>query len=149
MSARAPEAEASAASRSRVLDASAVLAWLRQEPGSDVVAERIRGSFLSAVNLSEVLQKSMAVGVIPPATSGAEAEGLVEDLAAVGLTVADFGSKEAAVAARLWAPTRRLGLGVADRACMATAVVLGVPALTADRPWERIEWEGLSVELIR
>jgi hypothetical protein len=32
---------------------------------------------------------------------------------------------------------------------MATAAGLGVPALTADRPWEKVEWEGLSVEVIR
>lgn len=123
------------------MDASAVLAWLREEPGADVVAERLAGSHVSAVNLSEVLQKSLA--------SGADADGLAEDLLAVGLLVADFGAEQAWVAAELWGPTRRLGLGVADRACLATAVVLGVPALTADRPWVEIEREGLYVELIR
>jgi ribonuclease VapC len=124
-----------------VLDASAVLAWLREEPGADVVAERIAGSHVSAVNLSEVLQKSLA--------SGADADGLTEDLLAVGLLVADFGARHASVAAELWGSTRLLGLGVADRACLATAVVLGVPALTADRPWAGIQREGLAVELIR
>jgi ribonuclease VapC len=123
------------------MDASAVLAWLREEPGADVVAERIAGSHVSAVNLSEVLQKSLA--------SGADTDGLADDLLAVGLLVADFGAEQASVAAELWASTRRLGLGVADRACLATAVVLGVPALTADRPWAGIEREGLFVELIR
>lgn len=124
-----------------MVDASAVLAWLREEPGADVVAERLTGSHVSAVNLSEVLQKSLA--------SGADADGLAEDLLVVGLLVADFGAEQASVAAELWGPTRRLGLGVADRACLATAVVLGVPALTADRAWAGIEREGLSVELIR
>jgi ribonuclease VapC len=93
------------------------------------------------VNLSEVLQKSLA--------SGADAEGLADDLLAVGLLVADFSTEHASVAAELWASTRPLGLGMADRACLATAVVLGVPVLTADRPWASIEREGLFVELIR
>jgi ribonuclease VapC len=130
-----------ASSAARVLDASAILAWLREEPGADVVAERVAGSHVCAVNLSEVLQKSLA--------SGADTEGLADDLLAVGLLVADFGAEHASVAAELWGSTRHLGLGVADRACLATAVVLGVPALTADRPWAGIEREGLFVELIR
>ena len=130
-----------ASSAARVLDASAILAWLREEPGADVVAERLAGSHVCAVNLSEVLQKSLA--------SGADTEGLADDLLAVGLLVADFGAEHASVAAELWGSTRHLGLGVADRACLATAVVLGVPALTADRSWAGIEREGLFVELIR
>ena len=47
-----------------MIDASAVLAWLRDEPGADTVARRLDGSFLSAVNLSEVLQKHLAVGAL-------------------------------------------------------------------------------------
>jgi ribonuclease VapC len=124
-----------------VLDASALLAWLREEPGADIVAERLAGSHVSAVNLSEVLQKSLA--------SGADAEGLADDLLAVGLLVADFGAQHASIAAEFWASTRHLGLGVAARACLATAVVLEVPVLTADRAWAGIEREGLFVELIR
>jgi PIN domain nuclease of toxin-antitoxin system len=53
------------------------------------------------------------------------------------------------VAAMMWGETRRLGLGLADRACMATAVGYGLRALTADRSWTEVEWNGLSVELIR
>lgn len=128
-----------------VMDASALLAWLRDEPGGEDVSGRLSGSFLSAVNLSEVLQKHLAVGAL----SASEAAGFAGDLRAVGLTVVGFGPEPATVAARLWEPTRRLGLGLADRACMATAAVLGLPALTADRPWAEVKWEGLSVELIR
>ena len=136
---------ASQASGSAVIDASAVLAWLRDEPGADTVAGRLDGSFLSAVNLSEVLQKHLAVGAL----SGQEAAGFARDLASLGLSVVPFGEREAAVAAVMWDETRRLGLGLADRACMATAVGFGLPALTADHPWLEVEWEGLLVELIR
>lgn len=136
---------ASQASCPAVIDASAVLAWLRDEPGADTVAGRLDGSFLSAVNLSEVLQKHLAVGTL----SGPEAAGFVGDLASLGLSVVPFGEREASVAAVMWDKTRRLGLGLADRACMATAVGFGLPALTADRPWAEVEWKGLSVELIR
>ena len=127
----------------RVLDASAVLAWLREEPGVQVVEERLSGSVISAVNLSKVLQKSLAVG---SEVSGAS---LVGDLSGLGLSFVGFRTEEAYVAASMWSAARPLGLGLADRACLATAVVLGVPALTADRPWRELEWEGLSVEVIR
>jgi len=137
--------DAVGASGPAVIDASAVLAWLRDEPGADTVAGRLDGSFLSAVNLSEILQKYLAVGTL----SGAEAAGFAGDLASLGLSVVPFGEREAAVAAVMWDGTRRLGLGLADRACMATAVGFGLPALTADRPWAEVEWTGLSVELIR
>jgi len=126
---------------SRVLDASALLAWLREEPGAEVVEECLSGSFVSAVNLSEVMQKSLAGGV--------EISGLVEDLVALGISFVAFGAEQAVVAAELWPSTRPLGLSLADRACLATAVGLGLPALTADRSWAEIEWEGLSVETIR
>ena len=125
----------------RVLDASALLAWLRDEPGAEVVEKHLLGSFVSAVNLSEVIQKSLAEGI--------EISGMAEDLVGVGLSLSNFGTQEAQVAAALWPATRPLALGIADRACMATALVLGLPALTADRPWRKVEWEGLSVEVIR
>ena len=135
----------SRASGPAVIDASAVLAWLGDEPGADTVAGRLDGSFLSAVNLSEVLHKHLAVGTL----SGPEAAGFAGDLASLGLFVVSFGEREAAMAAVMWDETRHLGLGLADRACMATAVRLGLPALTADRAWAEVEWKGLSVELIR
>jgi hypothetical protein len=66
------------------------------------VAGRLDGSFLSAVNLSEVLQKHQAVGTL----SGPEAAGFAGDLASLGLSVASFGEREAAVAAVMWDETR-------------------------------------------
>jgi PIN domain nuclease of toxin-antitoxin system len=47
-----------------VLDASALLALLNQEPGSDVVAEALAaGASVSAVNLAEVVAKLQERGV--------------------------------------------------------------------------------------
>ena len=50
--------------------------------------------------------------------------------------------------ARLRPITRPQGLSLADRACLALAARLGVPALTADRSWTDAEVEA-DVELIR
>lgn len=128
-------------SGSRVLDASALLAWLREEPGAENVEHFLASSVISAVNLSEVLQKSLAAGL--------DASRLPEDLGTLGVSTATFGEREARVAAALWPVTRSLGFSLADRACLATAVCLDWPVMTADRDWEKVQWEGLSVELIR
>lgn len=40
--------------------------------------------------------------------------------------------------------TKELGLSLADRACMALAVTLGLPLLTADRSWVEVD---LPVEI--
>ncbi len=127
-----------------MLDASALLAWLREEPGAENVERTLDGARISAVNLSEVLQKSLAAGL-----TLSEMSPLPEELGTLGLSVVDFGTREAGVAAELWSVTRSLGLSLADRACLATAICLESPAMTADRGWEGIEWEGLSVEFIR
>ena len=134
---------ASGSPGARVLDASAVMAWLQEEPGAEIVDGYLSASYVSTVNLSEVLQKSAVEGV------GVSETSLTGDLASLGVTFVDFGSDDAHVAARMWPVAAPLGLGIADRACLATAVVLGVPALTADRKWKSVGWGGLTVEVIR
>lgn len=124
-----------------VLDASALLAWLNQEPGGEKVESILDRSLVSAVNLSETIQKSLA--------SGADVVGLREDLGALGLHTVDFTSEDAELAAGMWPRTRTLGLSLADRCCLATARRFGLPAITADRDWARVEDKRLRVEIIR
>jgi ribonuclease VapC len=52
-------------------------------------------------------------------------------------------------AAGLHAQTKEFGRGLGDRSCLALAMQLGVPALTADREWKRVKVKGLKVEHIR
>ncbi|SFQ60831.1 PIN domain nuclease, a component of toxin-antitoxin system (PIN domain) [Amycolatopsis arida] len=121
-----------------VLDASAVLALLRAEPGHEQVAELVPGSVISAVNYSEVVQKLAQLG-------SDTAEDDAAALVALGTTVAAFDVRAATNAARLWPATRRAGLSLADRACLALAADLadGV-AVTADRAWAEL---GLDIRV--
>jgi ribonuclease VapC len=116
-----------------VLDASALLAWLNEESGGEEVEPLLEKSAISTVNLSETLQKSLA--------RGADVTGLREDLAALGLWVVDFTPEDSEMAAGLWRHTRHLGLSLGDRCCLAMAKRLGIPAVTADRDWAKLEQE--------
>ena len=46
-----------------VLDASAVIAVLRSEPGADIVRSALSDAVITAVNYSEVLKKTIASAV--------------------------------------------------------------------------------------
>ncbi len=58
-----------------VLDASALLAYLWQEPGHDTVAQHIEQSkvLMSSVNLSEVLSRAADKGMSPSAMAALQA----------------------------------------------------------------------------
>lgn len=130
----------------RALDASALLAYLRDEPGAAVVSDAIAlGATIGTVNLAEVLGRV--------ADRGGDPAGLVADLTERGLlagalTVEPFTAADATEAARLRAPTRRAGLSPADCACLALARRLGSVALTADTAWAGLSL-GIEVQQIR
>lgn len=117
-----------------VLDASALLAYLRDEPGADVVAETIAdGASMSAVNLAEVLSRSADRGADPAKLAATLAEG---GLLNGAIAVEPFTTADAIDAARLRPLTRDAGLSLGDRACLALARRLGNPAVTADTAWQ-------------
>lgn len=110
-----------------VLDSSAILAMVNGEPGADVVADAIQGGLVSTVNYAEVVTKLVEVGV---ALSDAR-----RALARMDFVLVDFDSLLAERTGEMRVQTRRLGLSLADRACLALAERENVPALTGDRAW--------------
>ncbi|MDP1340666.1 PIN domain-containing protein, partial [Klebsiella variicola] len=60
-----------------ILDASALLAFLHDEPGADRVGKALDGGVVCTVNWSEVLQKSLRAGV--------DVAGMGQDFADIGL----------------------------------------------------------------
>lgn len=110
-----------------ILDASALLAFLQNEPGCDQVEAALPEAVISSVNWAEVVQKSIAAGV--------NVEGLREDLEALGLRILPFTAEEAEIAAQLWQQTRQVGLSLGDRACLSVGIRLETMVLTADQIW--------------
>jgi ribonuclease VapC len=109
-----------------VLDASALLAFLQGEPGSDVVEELLTDDArCAAVNWSEVAQKVRA--------SGADWSLARALLVSYGLQVEASTVEDAEWAAAQW--SRGDGLSLADRFCLALTARLAVPVWTADTAW--------------
>ena len=124
-----------------VLDASALLALLQDEPGADAVASRLPNSAISAVNLSEVVAKLTERGV--PAAE------LRQALDGMALDVRPFDTEAAYAAGSLRRATRTLGLSLGDRACLALAMQLDAVALTTDRAWLGLPDVAVRVEAVR
>ena len=125
---------------SSVLDASAILAWLRDEPGADQVTHLLPDGSVSAVNWSEVWQKL--------AQRSVDADRVTARLRTLGLRVEPVTEADGVEAARLWAATRHVGLSLGDRCCLALAARLDVDAVTADSAWAGLDL-GISITMIR
>lgn len=119
-----------------VLDASALLAYLRDEPGRDRVEEALlRGVEMSAVDWSETLAKLSDVGQDPETTTAVlQQEGLLGQL----LVIVPFDEASALETARVRRTTRHLKLSLGDRACLALGRQHALPVLTADRAWRSV-----------
>lgn len=119
-----------------VLDASAILALLLREPGSETVSAVAASAVISSVNAAEVYSKATEKGV-----DVVQARRL---LAGLGLRIASFDDDHAYLAGILRHDTRKHGLSLGDRACLATAMLERLPVLTADRAWLHL---GLAIEI--
>lgn len=123
-----------------VFDASALLAAYQREPGWARVQQALDGSFISAVDLSEAAAE-LVVG-------GRSGDALRSDVMPTALTVVPFEAVDAFVAAALRQETRRPRVSLAERACLALARRLDMPALSTERAWAKLDL-GITVEAIR
>ncbi|HEB67237.1 MAG TPA: PIN domain-containing protein [Gammaproteobacteria bacterium] len=123
-----------------ILDASALLAFLHEEPGGEKISPVLEGACISTVNWSEVLQKSLQRDV--------DINGMQQEFIDVGVIFEPFMPEQAEIAAKLHSQTRNHGLSLADRACLALALDKGWPVMTADRAWAELGMD-VDVEVIR
>jgi PIN domain nuclease of toxin-antitoxin system len=129
-----------------VLDASALLAYLRDEPGADDVADAIAaGAVVSTVNLAEIYGTVAFWGLEPEQL---EAELTARGLLEGAIAVEPFTPADAIDVGRLRPLTRTAGLSLADRACLALARRTGARVLTADTAWTNVA-VGVEIRLIR
>jgi PIN domain nuclease of toxin-antitoxin system len=123
-----------------VLDASAVLALLNQETGMDKVEAVLGDSCMGTVNYCEVLGK-----LIDAEMPEQDARESVELL---NVEIVGFDADLARLAAVLRPTTKKLGLSLGDRSCLALALSRRNTAVTAERVWPKLKI-GVKIELIR
>jgi ribonuclease VapC len=126
---------------SSVLDASALLALIFGEPGAANVSQAVgEGASINTVNLTEVITRLVE--------GGAPDNEIRERMQTFELEVIDFDAGLAYAAGALRRATRSLGLSLGDRACLALAQRLNLPAVTADRSWLQLALD-VPIRLVR
>ena len=125
-----------------VLDASALIAIIRDEPGSDKVVAALGAAQMATVNVAEVVTYFSRLGI-----GEASARSIIEQFEVEWVPV-DLGL--AYDAGAMWERTSASGLSLADRICLALARRQGARALTSDRVWAAVaSVVGVEVEVIR
>ncbi len=126
--------------RDVVLDASALLALINQEPGAERVAQALPDACISAVNFSEVAGKLVDRGV--------SEDDVGSHLAGLQIDVIDFGRSAALTAAAL-RRTLPHSLSLGDRVCLSLGLATNAAVLTADTQWLKVGLKGLTIITIR
>jgi PIN domain nuclease of toxin-antitoxin system len=122
------------------VDSSAILALLLNEPGGERIESLVAGSLLCTLNLCEVHSRLLKLGV-PKVLSWRQIIDLHCELC-------QFSPEHARVAAEMAALTRKSGLSLGDRACLALAMERKAKVYTADRLWKNLSL-GIEIEVIR
>lgn len=115
-----------------MLDASALLALLNQEPGAERLTDALlQNAVISAVNIAEVQAKIVA--------SGGDPDQVWKYVIGLVSSIEPFTAEQAKVAGDLVAKTKHLGLSLGDRACLSLASVLAAPVYTTDSAWLKLK----------
>lgn len=123
-----------------VLDSSAVLCLISQEPGADAVAALMQHAVISTVNYAEVVTKLIERSSDPEATA--------QYLGNMELSVVNYTQAQAFQTGAFRQLTKPAGLSLGDRACLALAAERKAIAVTTDRAWLKVNI-GVEVKIVR
>lgn len=127
-----------------VVDTSAVIALINREKGFEVVEKYVGNAVISSVNFSEVITV-MNRELFKTEEERAKGLKLIKNTFS---HIVEFDSEQAILAALLDSVTKKYGLSLGDRACLALAKHQKLPVLTADKIWRELDLE-IKVKLIR
>jgi len=123
-----------------VLDASAILALIQEEPGAEIIKPLLKQAMMSTVNIAETLTSLQKADIGPE-------EG-IEYMSLLVNEIVDFDLDQAVEVALFYPKTKHKGLSLGDRACLALGKKYRATIYTADKAWKEIDPE-LNIQLIR
>jgi ribonuclease VapC len=125
-----------------VLDSSALLAVIGDEPGQEQVRPLMNNAAITAVNVCEVVSKLISRDIA--------SDEAIASIVEMEIPIAPFDDRLAFEAATLLPTTRPLGLSLGDRACLDYARLNGTSVLTADKAWKKLSAKlGIDIRVIR
>jgi len=123
-----------------VLDASAILAIIFDEPGAETLTDDVMDrAVASTVNLAEVQGKLIKKGYEP--------DRAWDDVLAL-VTAEQFTPEQAKTAGTLIQNTNKYGLSLGDRSCLALAIALKADVYTTEKLWKNLKL-GIPIHVIR
>lgn len=114
-----------------VLDSSALLAFINQENGSELIEGYLPNAVMSSVNIAEIVAVLSLVDMPEDVIIN-----IINDL---GIEVINFDQEQAMQTGFLRNKTKAAGLSVGDRACINLASIKKLPVVTADKVWNTLD----------
>jgi PIN domain nuclease of toxin-antitoxin system len=134
---------------SAVADTSALLAYVLDEPGAEVVEAALSsGLAINLVNWADMLTVLVRRGASADAVRQSMQDGGILGVNGL-LTILPVTEEDARRCAELYPVVANRGLSMGDRFCLATGLRLNLPVLTAERAWSDLSLIGLFLRQVR
>lgn len=124
-----------------IIDASALIAYIKREPGAEKLIDLLPYSIMSTVNYAEVTTVLSKLGM-PTDIISTTLKNLIGELIT-------FNQPQALITGVLQANTKTKGLSLGDRACLALGITMNLPLYTTDKIWAELNIDGVDIRLIR
>lgn len=124
-----------------VLDSSALLALIQNEPGAEIIKPLLNITVMSTINVAESLTVLQRANISPQ-----EALSLINDIVNM---IVPFDLEQARHVAELQSHVQHKGLSLGDRACISLGIKLQASIYTADKVWSELKLMGAEIKLIR
>ncbi len=124
-----------------IFDTSAILALINLEKGYDLVLPIIDKAIMSTVNVAEVAKFL----IDKESYTRAKASTLIDSTLH---GIIPFTTSQALTSAEIIKETKKYGLSLGDRACIALSMETGYPIYTADKMWQKLDLD-LDIVYVR